>query len=69
MRNYYRISDLGLTLPHFEFLSVCLDMFDQNRSFLHKKKDFDQIYLNTRTTKYRLKNSKCGKFKPRSDIL
>ena len=29
-RNYYRISDLGLTLPHFEFFSLYLDIFDQN---------------------------------------
>ena len=29
-RNYYGISDLGLTLPHFEFLGLYLDMFDQN---------------------------------------
>ena len=24
------VSDLGLTFPHFEFLSLYLDMFDQN---------------------------------------
>ena len=36
-RNYYGISDLGLTLPHFEFLGLYLDMFDQNWSFVHKK--------------------------------
>ena len=47
IRNYYGISDLGLTLPHFEFLSLYLDMFDQNSSFLQKIEDFDQIYLNT----------------------
>ena len=31
------ISDLGLTLPPFEFLSLYLHMFDQNLHFLHKK--------------------------------
>ena len=30
IRNYYGISDLGLTLPHFEFLRLYLDMSDQN---------------------------------------
>ena len=39
------MSDLGLNLPHFEFLSLYLGMFDQNWSFLHKNEDFDQIYL------------------------
>ena len=34
------MSDLGLTLPHFEFL----DMFE---AFCTKYEDFDQIYLNT----------------------
>ena len=63
-RNYYRISDLGLTLPHFEFLSLYLDMFDQNWSFLHK---IWRFWSNI--SKYRLENSKCGKVKPRSDIL
>ena len=37
IEKYNRISDLGLTLPHFEFLSLYLDMLDQNWSFLHKK--------------------------------
>ena len=46
-RNYYGISDLGLTLPHFEFLGLYLDMVDQNWSFLQKNEDFDQIYQNT----------------------
>ena len=32
--NYYGISDLGLTLPHFEFLCLYLNMFDQNLYFL-----------------------------------
>ena len=36
-KKYYGISDLGLTLPHFELLGLYLDMFDQNWSFLHKK--------------------------------
>ena len=27
---YLKKSDLGLTLPHFEFLGLYLDMFDQN---------------------------------------
>ena len=39
---------LGITFPHFEFLGLYLDMFDQNWSFLHKKnEDFDQTYSNT----------------------
>ena len=62
-RNYNGISDLGLTLPHFEFLSLYLDMFDQNWSFVHKKWIFW-----SKMFKYRLKNSKCGRLKPRSDI-
>ena len=49
---------------YFEFLSLYLDMFDQNWSFLRKKWRF---WLNI--SKYRLKNSKCEKVKPRSDIL
>ena len=28
-------------------MGLYLDMFDQNWSFLHKKEDFDQTYLNT----------------------
>ena len=35
-RNYYGISDLGLTLPHFGFLGLYLDMFDQNWSSVDK---------------------------------
>ena len=58
-RNYYEISDIGLTLPHFEFFSLYLDMFDQNWSFLHNKQRF---------WSKRLKNSKWGRIKPRSDI-
>ena len=46
-RNDNGISDLGLTLQHFEFLSLYLDMFDQNWSFFHKNEYFDQTYLNT----------------------
>ena len=61
---YYRISDLGLTFPHFEFSSLYLDIFDQNLRFLCKK---FQFWSNI--SKYRLKNSKCGRVKPRSDIL
>ena len=49
-RNYYRISDLGLILPYFELLSLYLDKFDQNWSFLNKKWRFwSNIF------KYRLK--------------
>ena len=44
--NYYGISDLGLTLPHFEFFGLYLNMFDQNWSFLHQNDDLDQTYLN-----------------------
>ena len=40
------MEDLGLTLPNFEFLSLYLDMFDQNWSFLQKNEDFDQKFLN-----------------------
>ena len=32
------VSDLSLTLPNFEFLSLYLDMFDQNKIILHKMK-------------------------------
>ena len=38
-RNYYGISDLGLTLPNFKF--------DQNLHFLPKSFNFDETYLNT----------------------
>ena len=41
----YGISDLGLTLPHFEFLSLYLVMFDQNLHFLCF--NFNQTYLKT----------------------
>ena len=51
-RNYYGISDLGLTFPHFEFLSLYLDIFDQNLHFLCKKLQFWSNML---------KNSKCVK--------
>ena len=47
IRNYYGISDLGLTLPHYEFWRLYLDMFDQIEAFITKNEDFDQIYLNT----------------------
>ena len=49
-KNYYGMTDLGWTFPHCEFLSLYLDMFDQNWSFLQKNEDFDKTY--------RLKNSK-----------
>ena len=62
-RNYNRISDLGLIFPHFEFLSLYLDIFDQNHNFLCKKLQFW-----SNISKYRPKNSKCGRVKPRSDI-
>ena len=62
-RNYYGISDLGLTLPHFEFLGLYLNMFDQNLHFLCKKLQFW-----SKISKYKPKNSKCGRVKPRSDI-
>ena len=62
-RNYYGISDLGLTLPYFEFLSLYLNMFDKNLHFLCKKFQFL-----SNISKYRPKNSKCGRIKPRSDI-
>ena len=39
-RNYYRISDLGLIFPHFEFLSLYLDVFDQSLNFFEKKLQF-----------------------------
>ena len=60
---YYRISDLVLTFPHFEFLTLYLDIFDINLPFLCKKLQFS-----SNISKYRLKNSKWGKVKPRSDI-
>ena len=60
---YYRISDLGLTFPQFEFSSLYLDIFDQNLHFLCKNLQF---WPNI--SKYRPKNSKCGRLKPRSDI-
>ena len=41
------MSDLGLTLPHFEFLGLYLDMFDQIEALCTKNEDFDQTYLNT----------------------
>ena len=34
------VSDLGLTLTHFEFLGLYLDMFDKNWSFVPKKLRF-----------------------------
>ena len=61
--NYYGISDLGLTISHFDFLSLYLDMFDQNWSFVHKKCRFLSNIFD-----YWIINSKCGKVKPRSDI-
>ena len=45
-RNYYWISDLDSTAPHFEFLGRYLDMNDQNLHFA-KNFNFDQIYQNT----------------------
>ena len=62
-RNYYGILDLGLTLPHFEFLSLYLNMFDQNLQFLCTKLQFW-----SNISKYRPKQSKCGRVKPRSNI-
>ena len=62
-RNYHGISDLGFTLPHFEFLSLYLGIFDQNYHFLCKK-----IQFWSNISKYRPKNSKCGRVKPRSDV-
>ena len=38
--NYYRISDLGLTFPHFDFMSLYLDIFDQNLHFVCKNLQF-----------------------------
>ena len=60
---YQKLSDLGLTLPHFEFLSLYLNMFDQNLQFLCTKLQFW-----SNISKYRPKNSKCGRVKPRFDI-
>ena len=60
----YIISDLGLTFPHYEFSRLYLDIFDQNLHLLCRKFQFW-----SHISKYRLKNSKCGKVKPRSDIL
>ena len=43
-RNYYRISELGLNFPHFEFLRLYLiEIF----AFCAKSFNFDQTYLNT----------------------
>ena len=53
------MSDLSLTLPHIEFLSLHLYLI-KVEAFCTKNEDLDQ---------YRLDNSKCGKVKPRSDIL
>ena len=68
-------SDLGLTFPHFVFLSLFIDTFDQNLHFLWKHFNFDQTYLNIVSTfwvfetifryvwyKHSLKNSKCGDY-------
>ena len=41
-KNYNGMTDLGWTFPHCEFLSLYLDMFDQNWSFLQKYEDFDK---------------------------
>ena len=62
-RHYCGISDLGLTLPHFEFLSLYLNMFDQNLHFLCKKLQFW-----SNISKFRVKKPKCGRVKSRSDI-
>jgi hypothetical protein len=45
------VSDLGSTLPYFEFLSLSLNMFGQNLHFCAQSFNFDQTYL-----KYRPKN-------------
>ena len=50
------------TLPHFEFWSLYLNIFDQNHHLLCKKLQF----LST-ISKYKPKNSKCGRLKPISD--
>ena len=44
-KNYNGISDLGLTLPHFEFLSLYLFMVDQIFIFCAQNINFDQTYL------------------------
>ena len=56
-------SDLGFTLPHFKFLSLYLNKFDKILHFVCKKLQFWSTI-----SKYRAKNSKCGRVKPRSDI-
>ena len=49
-RNYYGISDLGLTLPHFESFSLYFNMFDQNLNFfLTQSFNFDQTYTGLKT--------------------
>ena len=59
----YGISDLDINLPHFEFFSLYLHMFDQNLFFFAKRLQFW-----SNISKYRLKNSTCGKVEPWSDI-
>ena len=52
-----------LNYSTFWVLSLYLHMLDQNLHFLCKKLQFwSKIFI------YRLKNSKCGRVKPRSDI-
>ena len=48
IRNQYGISDLGFTLPYFEFLSLYLGMFEiKIEPYCTTNEDFDQIFLNT----------------------
>ena len=55
----YEISDLGLTLPHFEFLSLYLYYVWSLKLFAQKMKILI-TYIN--------EGSKCGRVNPRSDI-
>ena len=48
------VSDLGLTVQHFEFLGPYFDKFDKNWSFVKKNADFDQKYLNMQAQKLKM---------------
>ena len=45
--DYYGISDLGLTFPHFEFVGLYLDLLFKIEALCTKNEYFDQTYLIT----------------------
>ena len=70
IRNNYGISYLGLNFPHFEFLSLYLVVLVFR--YIWSKIFFcvcKKLLFWSNISKHTLKNSKCGRVKPKSDIL